>query len=133
MSKLYFKYKVGKKFNESDYYYHMANLGDTFEDIHKNWYNCFSTILKTKFIGFNDLSISTLFYHFDMLNWKALHKENTEYCNTPTTELIEIFKADVNYISDRVSLDRLFRVHWLFLNAFPNELNRIKYPNLYKD
>lgn len=80
---------------------------------------------------FKKKSINSLFYDFDMSNWEALHKENTEYKNYTKSELIESFASECSYISDRASYDRLFRTHWLFRNAFEKEMNNIRFPGVF--
>lgn len=60
-----------------------------------------------------------------MKNWKALHKENTDYKDASKAEMVEAFKGDICYISDRLSYDRVFRSHWLFRNAFAAEISEI--------
>ena len=65
--------------------------------------------------------------------FKALVKENSvEFKEFSNKQLIEAFCGECGYIYDRVSYDRLFRTHWLFIHAFEKELDKIKYPTLYK-
>ena len=47
-------------------------------------------------------------------NWKALWRENTEFKDHTTEKLLESFQSETLYIYDRLSLDRIFRVHWLY-------------------
>ena len=115
----------------AEYYSTMCGgMGDTFEEILPNWRLCFSYFLLPK--GFEEPAIKDLFFEFEMDNWKALHKENTRYAGYSKEELIESFKAECSYISDRMSYDRLFRAHWLFRQAFRNELNVIRFPSHYR-
>lgn len=66
-------------------------------------------------IKFNIAAINKLFEWGDGgHNWTALHKGNTEYENYNEDEILSEFKAEVSYTYDRMSLDRLFRTHWLF-------------------
>ena len=120
---------------EEEYYNLMCGgketMGTTFEQIHKNWYDCFHSFLIRIDEGFNDKSIKSLFYDFDMSNWPAIHKANTEYRDYTKDKLIDSFLEECSYISDRNSYDRLFRTHWIFRQAFDNELNKVKYLNLY--
>ena len=117
---------------KEEYYEVMSNmsLDMNFKEIHKLWYNCFSYILKSFNVGHNDKTIKSLFYDFDMDNWKAMHKENTEYSKYTKESLIESFCGECMYISDRTSYDRLFRAHWLFKQSFDKELMKVKYPEL---
>lgn len=119
---------------EKEYYKTMGKFDPRmdFETIHKNWFECFSYILKSFKVGFNSKAIKSMFYHFDMANWKALHKENTEYKDCDKQKLIKKFCGECWYISDRASYDRLFRTHWLFIRAFEQEIMVYKYPSLYK-
>lgn len=118
---------------ETEYYNAIGNLGDTFTEIHTNWYNIFNYILLSVNNEFTTSVVSSLFYEFDMENWKALWQENTEYADKSKVDLLETFKFEVSYISDRTSFDRLFRTHWMFLNSFRDNLNIIKYPTLYQN
>ena len=102
----------------------------TFESIHNKWFWIFNYYLQT--LDFNDESVKKLFYDWDMDNWKAMHREKSEYKNYSNKQLLEDFKGDMNYCSDRMSLDRLFRNHWKFNQIFSKELLKIKYPNLWK-
>ena len=111
---------------EQDYYDLMENMGDDFETIHANWKKCFAHILN-ELSTFTPESIESLFYHFDMDNWPALHQENTEYKDMSKEQLSDAFKGQCWYISDRISYDRLFRTHWLFRQAFKEELRNFIY------
>jgi hypothetical protein len=115
--------------NKNKYYSIMCAMGEgdktDFETLHKIWYSCFEYFLKRK--GFNKKSIKELFYGFEMSNWKAMHKENTEYKDYTKEQFITAFCAECNYISDRMSYDRLFRAHWLFRQAFEEELVEKKF------
>ena len=83
------------------------------KDIDKNWKAFFTCYLK--FIGFNPKAIKELFqWGSDGHNWDALHIENTEYANEKKDKLLQSFCSEVEYIYDRISLDRLFRAHWLY-------------------
>lgn len=120
------------KISDDEYYDIMCNFKSLtdFKDIHDKWFSCFHYIL-TRW-GFNKRSIKSLFDNFVMLNWKDLHQENTEFKDLSKELLYNSFAGECWYISDRMSYDRLFRTHWLFLRAFHDELNKLKYPTLYK-
>ncbi len=103
----------------------------------KLWYNYFSTILKNQ--KFNQVSIDQLFGWGNFgHNWKTLHDENDKDWQHDKTkkQLFDSFYAEVYYISDRMSLDRLFRTHWLFNKIsnkhYSKEVNKIYYPNSHK-
>ena len=102
-----------------------------FEELHKNWLDCFTYVLTAFKVGFVKESIESLFYHFSMENWKTIHQENTVYKGYSKNKLIKKFCAECSYVSDRMSYDRLFRTHWLFLRAFDKEILKLKYPSLY--
>lgn len=106
------------------------NMG--FDEIHEKWLNCFAYILKSFDVDFSYKSINSLFYFFEMDNWKTMHQENTEYKNYTKEELIDSFGNECHYISDRCTYDRLFRAHWLFRTAFNDEINKMLYPDFYK-
>jgi len=69
-----------------------------------------------------------LFYEFTMQNWNAMHRENTEYKTFSRRNLYQNFSAEASYISDRISLDRLFRTHWMFRQVFYDELIFDEFP-----
>lgn len=119
---------------EKEYYDIMCNMDYkmSFEELNKLWYKCFTYILKSFKVGFNKKSIKSLYYDFDMDNWTALHKDQTEYKDYSKKKLIKAFCGECHYICDRASYDRLFRTHWLFRQAFDHELNILRFPDSYK-
>ena len=87
------------------------------KDIESLWELFFVTYLKSE--GFCQKSISKLFSWGELgYNWIDLHLPNTEYNGGTKHELLADFKGEVIYISDKCSLDRLFRTHWLYNQAF---------------
>lgn len=119
---------------ENQYYNMMCGgfkKSETFEYIHENWYKCFDYVLRKWKCGYNKKSIHSLFYNFDMQNWELMHRDKTGYKDYTKEKLIKTFIAECDYVSDRMSYDRLFRTHWFFLEAFRNEINAIKYPEFY--
>jgi hypothetical protein len=115
---------------EEKYYDIMNNFNTkmSFEEICHNWYACFEYILLHFKCGFNQKSIHSLFYFFDMDNWTALHRDQIpEYKDQKKRELLDSFCSEACYISDRVSYDRLFRTHWLFKQAFEKEFDEYKH------
>jgi hypothetical protein len=113
--------------SEKGYYELMSSFNSKmkFYEVHEKWYKCFHWILKSYKIGYTDKIIEDLFYHFDMENWNDLHKDQSEYKDSTSKELLKFFCGECAYICDRTSYDRLFRTHWLFRNAFEKELNSL--------
>lgn len=112
-----------QRITEVKYYDLMTkHKGESFDELHQDWLNCFAYILKSYKVGFTNKAIKDLFYYFQMSNWKDLHLENTEYKGKSKQGLVKEFKDECWYISDRSSYDRLFRTHYLFLRAFEDEL-----------
>lgn len=111
-------------------YYHLMNSFNkklSFNDFVDRWFKCFDYILRSYRVGFRDEAIKDLFFSFRMENWGALHKDNIkEYKDKTKEDLIEDFCGECVYICDRTSYDRLFRTHWLFLNAFDEEMDKIR-------
>lgn len=113
---------------EADYYDTMATMieNKNFESMLDDWYACFDYILSSFRAEYTGGIISDLFFNFSMCNWNALHIENTEYATLTQEELRTKFAYECSYMSDRTSYDRLFKAHWLFLNAYPTEMNEEK-------
>jgi hypothetical protein len=113
---------------EKSYYETMSNFKSSmkFNEVHEKWYKCFYWILKSFKIGYTEEVIHSLFYYFMMENWSDLHKDQTEYKNNTSKELLKFFCGECAYICDRTSYDRLFRTHWLFLNAFEKEMSKLR-------
>lgn len=114
---------------ENTYYDLMCEMSVdmNFDELHRRWLSCFFHILKSFKVGYTYKVASSLFLDFHMLNWIDLHKENSEYKDLTKKELIESFCGECHYICDRANYDRLFRTHWLFIQAFNNELDGIRY------
>ncbi len=87
------KIEIANKFSRTKYYKTMEDLHNhnDFETLHKLWFDCFSHILKRFKVGFNNKSIHSLFYDFEMSNWNAMHKENTGYKDYSKEKLINAF------------------------------------------
>lgn len=74
-------------------------------------------------MGWNKIAIQDLFtWGASGHNWKALWHGDTEGKVTPEDR--EAYRghmsSDFGYFSDRMSMDRLFRLHWWF-NGIQNE------------
>lgn len=125
------------KMTENEFYEIMESKiseAETFDALHELWRSAFIYMFKSFKVGFSDKSINHLFDNFRMENSKMFWKENNpEYKDRSDEELIEIFKGECSYISDRYSYDRIFRTHWLFLRAFHDEFNHYLYPELFKN
>lgn len=77
-------------------------------------------------LGFSQHSIDLLFewgeggHNWELLNCDTRHKYYTK------SALISDLKYEMSYIADRLSIDRLFRAHWLF-NQIHNKELQIKF------
>ena len=47
-------------------------------------------------------------------NWEALWLSESDYKDSTISEIYYDFTDEAIYIADRLSLDRLFRTHWLY-------------------
>ena len=65
-------------------------------------------------------------YCYGCVKLKTKKLKSSEKRRMKEDELIKEFACNCAYISDRASYDRLFRTHWLFLNAFPTEMKKEK-------
>lgn len=118
------------RLSEKRYYEIMCNFDETialnnFDKIHEDWFNCFARICRKLEPKILPSTIRALFYNFDMGNWTALHKENTEYAKSSIEDLKNSFAGETDYISDRISWDRLFRTHWLFRQVYSKEMQEM--------
>ena len=101
----------------SDIAYEMQNA--KVKDIPVLWKEYHSKALSR--LGFNKQSREQLFsWGENGHNWKKLHIGNSSYAGKDNIRklLREDFLEDVLYIFDRISLDRLFRCHWLFNHGY---------------
>ena len=96
-----------------------------FEKLSKLWYAFFSKYLK--FLGFNKKAIDNLFeWGQDGHNWKLLHWDTDENI-IPIKQLVESFSGELDYITDRMSIDRLFRTHWEFNRLTEDYHRKLRY------
>jgi len=58
-------------------------------------------------------------------NWKKLHPDEAEEKASPEL-VLNWFYSEVEYCSDRMSLDRLFRCHWLY-NLYQQKVHKIQW------
>lgn len=114
---------------KKEYYRRMYNFDELkkFKTIHRQWHECFGYILRQWRCGYTEKSIDSLFYDWEMSNWKALWQENSEFAGKTKSELLEVFCGECFYMCDRPSYDRVFRAHWLFRQVFKRELVKICY------
>lgn len=82
-------------------------------------------ILTLRQWGYNMKSASDL-YDWGVFghNWEKLHPDENEQ-RMPPDQCLDMFYGEVSYCSDRMSLDRLFRCHWLF-NHYNTVLHHAK-------
>lgn len=81
------------------------------EDVAALWHDAFLGV--AKHLGFNGKARRILWDELALGNWNHLHPTKDEQRWTPEEWLGEL-RADVFYCSDRWSLDRLTRCHWLY-------------------
>ena len=116
-----------------DFYDKMGNIHcNDFDSSMAMWYWCFSKMLTSLCPSHTGSTARSLFWDWDMENWKAMWMEGSEYEKSSREELINSFKCECNYISDRFSYDRVFRTHWLWRQIWKEEIEQYKYPSLYE-
>jgi hypothetical protein len=92
----------------------------TLEEVKNKWNEYMKFILHEW--GFNQTAIQHLIKWGDGgHNWRLLHWDDKK----PYQEYLEEFVYEIAYCSDRMTLDRLFRCHWL-LNASISNYNNSK-------
>lgn len=102
------------KITEDKYYKITNNLDEcNMKELKKNWEIAFMYILDS---WHYPKSVKNDLWNWGEHgnNWDILHIENTKYKDYTKKQLIEEFSGDVFYCSDRMSLDRLLRCHWLY-------------------
>lgn len=106
--------------NNREYYQAISEIThDNFQgaDLVFQWFSVFYATLNRFHPEYTFNVAFELFCYFGMGNWTALHKDKTEYKDDTPQEMLEHFYGELNYCSDRMSYDRLFRTHWLFLQT----------------
>lgn len=82
-------------------------------EIISTWHSHMKTLLNR--FGFDDLGAEQLVKWGAMgHNWSKLHWDSEK----SSIEYLKDFAHELYYCSDRMSLDRLFRCHWLFNGAY---------------
>lgn len=90
------------------------------------WKKFFTMALKDGF-DFNKESINVLFdWGSGGHNWIELHPTD-EYNKLSKKKKFDKFCHEIFYISDRLSIDRIFRTHWMF-----NQLTEKDYRKTFK-
>jgi len=122
---------IGKK----KFYENMENFSweDGFTENLEKWFACFEYTLKHLNKDFNKSLTKSLFWDFEMSNSKMFWIENNpeyKHLKNKYKELFEKFSDDAEYCSDRMSFDRLFRLHWLFREIYNTELTEYRYGSI---
>lgn len=81
------------------------------EKVTEYWHRTFCCV--AKYLGFNRATRRILWEELVVGNWSRLHLSYDEGLNTSDDWLRDL-REDVFYCSDRWSLDRLTRCHWLY-------------------
>lgn len=81
------------------------------QKVEEHWHRTFSCV--AKYLGFNKATRKVLWEELVCGNWERLHTTEEEDKLTPE-EWLEKLRYEVFYCSDRWSLDRLTRCHWLY-------------------
>lgn len=114
------------KYASEEYFEIIHKITDSsknYKKVKDNWKIIFECVLKE--MKFSDYSIKLLFENGKCgHNWRVLHKENTKYAEIGEKDIFKNFQFDLEYSSDRMSFDRLFRLHWLFNESFMSIKNK---------
>ncbi|MBR3160112.1 MAG: hypothetical protein IKF14_13595 [Atopobiaceae bacterium] len=90
---------------------YLRNGGKDPRKIGRMWRAAFSRVLRE--MGFNRKARKVMWDMLALGNWKRLHQTEEEKLKT-REEWLEALQWEVFYCSDRWSLDRLTRCHWLY-------------------
>lgn len=90
---------------------YICNSEPELEEVTERWRRVFEAILICE--RFTRRAINYMWEYLAQGNWEHLHQTDEERCFSPD-EWLEKFCNDVFYCSDRWSLDRLTRCHWLW-------------------
>lgn len=74
------------------------------------WHRVFNCV--AKYLGFNKATRKILWDELVFGNWKRLHTDESKSAD----DWLNSLRYDVMYCSDRWSLDRLTRCHWMYRN-----------------
>lgn len=104
-------------------------IDDDFDKFSQKWLNCFAYMLFELNKSFTDEVIIDLFENFEMNNAKIFCADKNSFYKkyerrkNRKRAYEESFSYECQYIFDRFSYDRIFRVHWIY--------NRLKLINEY--
>jgi hypothetical protein len=103
-------YKASMRFHD-----YIINNNDNISSkkIEHLWHDAFNTILKS--FNFNRKARDYMWEELVRGNWKRLHLTEDEK-SLSSYRWLDQLMGEVWYCSDRWSLDRLTRCHWLFRN-----------------
>lgn len=91
--------------------YIRENPGITNDELTRRWKSVFFLI--TKRMGFNKEGRRYLWDNLVQGNWEHIHQTEEER-TWKREKWLEGFGLDLWYCSDRMSLDRLTRLHWMY-------------------
>lgn len=90
---------------------------DAMNDLAERWYKYFTYILYH--FDFDVERAHDLFVGFEMSNSKMFWKSNhVDYKGYEFYELYNSFISELEESNDKMSFDKLFRAHWLYLKAY---------------
>ncbi|MBQ9069312.1 MAG: hypothetical protein IJ131_09725 [Eggerthellaceae bacterium] len=81
------------------------------EEVTERWRRVFEAVLIRE--RFTRHAIDYMWEHLAQGNWEHMHQTDEEQGRS-ADDWLEAFEADVFYCSDRYTLDRLTRCHWLW-------------------
>lgn len=84
-------------------------------ELARRWKSVFFLI--TKRMGFNELGRQYLWDYLVEGNWEHFHQTEEER-TWKREKWLEEFSFDLWYCSDRMSLDRLTRLHWMYRQCY---------------
>lgn len=95
----------------SDFYRECSDSYTNVDTVKTSWHKIFNNVCL--YLGINKRSANVLWSDMCYGNWKHLHKTEEEVKKTES-QWFDDFVNDMLYCSDRWSVDRLMRVHWMF-------------------
>ena len=98
-------------YHQSMSFCHTVRWCSSPQKIDESWYRTFSCVAKS--LGFNKAARRILWENLADGNWEHFHLTDEEEKRTADEWLNELC-WDVRYCSDRWTLDRLTRCHWMF-------------------
>lgn len=102
-----------ESFNQSFALVHYTEAPEScsLQKVDEYWHRTFSCV--ARHLGFNKATTKILWEELAEGNWDRLHTTEEEQKMTPE-EWLERLHCQVFYCSDRWSLDKLMRCHWLY-------------------